>query len=272
MKMDYVQPIKLIEQLVVVGEKKASLSVRDMLFRGFLSGVLLGFATALAFRVSDGFAGGAAALVMGVVFPVGFVMIVLLGLELVTGSFALLPMSVADGKISCREMLRNWRWVFLGNLLGSLFFGGLLALALTGTSPAPGGGLAEKIIAVAQAKTLAYQHAGSIGWLAAFINGILCNWMVTLGVVLGLISTSTIGKIIAPWLPIMTFFALGFEHCVVNMFVIPTAMLLGADISVYQWWFWNQIPVTLGNLVGGSVFTGMLLYTTYGRMNKHVRF
>jgi len=108
MKMDYVQPIKLIEQLVVVGEKKASLSVRDILLRGFLSGVLLGFATALAFRVSDGFTGGAAALVMGVIFPVGFVMIVLLGLELVTGSFALLPMSVADGKISGREMLRNW--------------------------------------------------------------------------------------------------------------------------------------------------------------------
>ena len=95
--------------------------------------------------------------------------------------------------------------------------------------------------------------------------------MVTLGVVLGLISNSIIGKIVAPWLPIMTFFPLGFEHCVVNMFVIPTAILLGADISVYQWWFWNQIPVTLGNLIGGSIFTGMLFYTTYGRMNKHVR-
>ena len=154
----------------------------------------MGFATALAFKVSDGFTGGAAALVMGVIFPVGFVMIVLLGLELVTGSFALLPMSVADGRISGREMLRNWCWVFLGNLLGSLFFALLLALTLTGASPVPGGRLTEKIIAVAQAKTLAYQHAGSIGWLAALVNGILCNWMVTLGVVLGLISTSTIGK------------------------------------------------------------------------------
>ena len=83
--------------------------------------------------------------------------------------------------------------------------------------------------------------------------------------------TSTIGKIIAPWLPIMTFFALGFEHCVVNMFVIPTAILLGADISVYQWWFWNQVPVTLGNIIGGAVFTGMLLYATYGRTNKHAQ-
>lgn len=269
--MDYVQPAKLIRQLVIVGEKKASLSIMDMLLRGFLSGVLLGFATALAFRVSDGFTGGAAALVMGIIFPVGFVMIVLLGLELVTGSFALLPMSLADGKINGRSMLRNWCWVFLGNLLGSLFFGGLLAFALTGASPAPGSQLTEKIIAVAQAKTLAYQHAGSIGWIAAVINGILCNWMVTLGVVLSLISTSTVARIIAPWLPVMTFFALGFEHTVVNMFVIPTAMILGANISLYQWWFWNQIPVTLGNLIGGAIFTGILLYATYGKMNKHVQ-
>ena len=268
--MDYVQPIKLVEQLIAVGKNKASLRIRDMLLRGFLSGVLLGFATALAFKVSDGFTGGAAALVMGVIFPVGFVMIVLLGLELVTGSFALLPMSVADGKINGREMLRNWGWVFLGNLLGSLFFGGLLVIALTGASPAAGGALAEKIIAVAQAKTIAYQHTGLMGWFTAFTKGILCNWMVTIGTVLGMVSTSTIGKTIPPWLPITTFFALGFEHSVVNMFVIPTAMMLGADISVYQWWFWNQIPVTLGNLVGGAVFTGMFLYHTYGASNRLV--
>ncbi len=268
--MDYAQPIKLVEQLIAAGKNKASLSVRDMLLRGFLSGALLGYATALAFKVSDGFTGGAAALVAGVIFPVGFVMIVLLGLELVTGSFALLPMSAADGKINSREMLRNWGWVFLGNLLGSLLFGALLVITLGGASASPGA-LADKIIMVAQAKTLAYQHAGSMGWLTAFTKGILCNWMVTLGVVLGMISTSTIGKIVAPWLPIMTFFALGFEHSVVNMFVIPTAMLLGADISVYQWWFWNQIPVTLGNLVGGTVFTGMLLYATYGSSHTEQR-
>lgn len=263
--MDYVQPIKLVEQLIAVGKNKASLRIRDMLLRGFLSGVLLGFATALAFKVSDGYTGGAAALVMGVIFPVGFVMIVLLGLELVTGNFALLPMSVADGKISNQEMLRNFGWVFLGNLLGSVFFGLLLMVTLTGASTNPGA-LGDKIIAVAQAKTVAYQHAGLMGWFAAFIKGILCNWMVTVGTVLGMVSTSTIGKIVPSWLPITTFFALGFEHSVVNMFVIPTAMFLGADISIYQWLFWNQIPVTLGNLVGGAVFTGMFLYATYGRV------
>lgn len=266
--MDYVQPAKVVEQLIAAAKNKASLGIRDMLLRGFLSGVLLGFATTLAFKVSEGFTGGAAALVMGVIFPVGFVMIVLLGLELVTGSFALLPMAVADGKISGREMLRNWGWVFLGNMLGSLFFGMLLMVALTGASPAAGGSLAGKIIAVAQAKTIAYQNSGAMGWFTAFTKGILCNWMVTIGTVLGMVSTSTIGKTVPPWLPITTFFALGFEHSVVNMFVIPTAMFLGADISIHQWLLWNQLPVTLGNLVGGAVFTGMFLYATYGRPDK----
>jgi formate/nitrite transporter FocA (FNT family) len=76
-------------------------------------------------------------------------------------------------------------------------------------------------------------------------------------------STSTVGKIAATWLPIFLFFALGFEHAVVNMFVIPTGMMLGAKVSVTDWWLWNQIPVTLGNLVGGFVFTGLALYATY---------
>jgi formate/nitrite transporter FocA (FNT family) len=98
-----------------------------------------------------------------------------------------------------------------------------------------------------------------------FFKAMLCNWLVTMGVVMGLTSTSTIGKIAAMWLPIVTFFAQGFEHSVVNMFVIPTGMAFGADVSFSDWWLWNQIPVTLGNIAGGLLFTGMALYLTYGK-------
>ena len=66
------------------------------------------------------------------------------------------------------------------------------------------------------------------------------------------------------WLPIFTFFAQGFEHSIVNMFVIPTGMLLNAPVSAGNWWLWNQIPVTIGNVLAGSVFTGLALYTTFG--------
>ena len=91
----------------------------------------------------------------------------------------------------------------------------------------------------------------------------LCNWMVTIGTLLAMASRSTIGKIAAMWLPILTFFAQGFEHSIVNMFVIPTGMMLQAPVSAANWWLWNQIPVTLGNILSGALFTGLALYSTY---------
>jgi formate/nitrite transporter FocA (FNT family) len=87
--------------------------------------------------------------------------------------------------------------------------------------------------------------------------------MVTIGAVLAMVSRSTVGKIAAMWLPIMTFFALGFEHSVVNMYVIPSGMMLGAPISLGQALLWNLLPVTLGNIIAGSLLTGMALYATY---------
>src|SRR6266852_1827099 len=104
---------------------------------------------------------------------------------------------------------------------------------------------------------------GSSGWATALVKAVLCNWMVTIGAVLAMSSKSTVGKIAAMWLPIMTFFALGFEHSVVNMYLIPSAMMLGAPISAGQWLFWNLLPVTIGNLVAGTLLTGMALYATY---------
>ncbi len=258
--MDHVVPQELMDKVEAAARKKAELSVRVMLLKGFLSGALLAYATAFAFRASEGLPGGPAALVAGAVFPVGFAMIVLLGMELATGNFAVLPVGIACGTTTWRETLRNWGGVYLGNFLGALFVGFLLAIALTESFGQGSGPLGTRIIAVAQSKTLVYEHAGANGWLTAFVKGILCNWMVALGTVLGMSSTSTIGKIAAIWLPVSTFFALALEHSVVNMFVIPTAIILGADITVGQWLVWNQIPVTLGNIVGGAVLTGLLLH------------
>ncbi len=116
---------------------------------------------------------------------------------------------------------------------------------------------------LAEKKTLAYMAIGASGWNTALVKGILCNWMVTVGTMLAFVSRSTVGKIAAMWLPIMIFFALGYEHSIVNMFVIPIGMFLGAPISMADWWFWNQIPVTIGNIVGGAVFTGLALYLTH---------
>jgi formate/nitrite transporter len=257
---DYVNPKELLQEAVQLAKRKSELSVRDMLIRGMLSGAFLGYATSLAILVTSQ---GLPPIVGAILFPAGFVILVLLGLELVTGNFALLPAGVMAGTVSVPKLLRNWGWVYLGNLIGSLLYAGLFYLAITNWRTGNGGAVADLLKQAAQKKTLAYAALGASGWATALVKGALCNWMVTIGALLALVSRSTVGKIAAMWLPIMTFFALGFEHSVVNMYVVPSAMMLGAPISVSQWLFWNLLLVTLGNLFAGAVFTGIALYATY---------
>ncbi len=256
--MPYVKPEAVVENMVQAGANKAKLPIKDLLIRGFLSGALLGFATTLAFTATIQTRTG---IVGALIFPVGFVMIVLLGLELVTGNFALVPLAVREGRITRGELLSNWGWVFVGNLLGGMFYAFLFTLTLSADSE-----MAQQIVKIAEAKTLGYAKLGFHGIAVVLSKAILCNWMVTLGVVMALTSQSTIGKIAAMWLPILTFFAQGFEHSVVNMFVIPAGMILGAHVSFHDWWLWNQIPVTLGNVIGGLIFTGLALHLTHRKM------
>jgi formate/nitrite transporter FocA (FNT family) len=124
-------------------------------------------------------------------------------------------------------------------------------------------GVAARIIAIAEAKTIGYAAFGFAGFVTVFVKGVLCNWMVCLAIVMAMTTSSTVGKIAAAWLPVLIFFAQGFEHSVVNMFIIPTGMMMGAKVTMADWWLWNQIPVTLGNLVGGFVFTGLAIYLTH---------
>jgi formate/nitrite transporter len=257
--LDYVQPTDLLNDVVRAASRKASLSVRDLLIRGFLAGGLLAYATSLVFIVLSQ---NVAPIVGAILFPVGFVILVLLGLELATGNFAVLPMGWAAGEVSFPGMVRNLGWVYLGNLAGSLFYGLLFYLAVTNCGTTGNGAIGDLMKAAAQKKTLGYMALGLRGWETAFIKGFLCNWMVTLGAVLAMVSRSTIGKVVAMWLPITTFFAHGYEHSIVNMFLIPTGTLFGATVSVSQWWIWNQIPVSLGNFVSGAFLTGLALYVT----------
>jgi len=258
--MDYVSPKQLVVEMLEAARKKAALPVRDLLIRGILAGVFLGYATSLVMVVLSQ---GLPPIVGAILFPVGFVILVLLGLELATGNFALLPAGLLSGDVRFGELLRNWGWVYFGNLIGSVVYALLFYLAVTNFMTSNGGALGELLRQAAQKKTLGYAALGYKGWMAAMVKGVLCNWMVTLGAVLALASRSTVGKIVAMWLPIMTFFAHGYEHSIVNMYVVPAGMLLGAPVSLKSWWWWNQIPVTLGNIVSGALFTGMALYLTH---------
>lgn len=252
--MDYIRPSEVAENFVAAGSAKAQLKIRDLLLRGFLSGALLSFATTVAFSAN---AQGLPPIVGAVLFPAGFAMIVVLGLELVTGSFALLPSAWAANQATLGRVTANLLWVFVGNLIGGCLYAGLYAAVMTQFHRVPAAGAGALIVAAAQTKTLGYEKLGAAGIWLALIKSVLCNWMVCMGVVMSMTSRSTLGKMAACWLPIFIFFALGYEHSVVNMFVIPAGIWMGAPVSLSDWWLWNQLPVTLGNLIGGFLFVGI---------------
>ena len=246
--MDYVKPHEMVKEMLNSSVMKLDLPVRDLVIRGALAGAYLGVATSMAVTaaVETGIW-----LVGALLFPFGLCLAILLRTEIITGSFVLLPCATAEGnpKACIRRVLANWGWAFLGNLLGSTLYAGLLAIALTTAGDAEVSAVGKKLIAIAEAKTTYYAMHGPTGMLTAFTKGVLCNWMVILAVVFTFAITSLSGKMIAIWGPTVLFFSQGFEHAVVNMFTIPVGILLGADVSVPSWWIWNQVPVTLGNLV-----------------------
>ncbi len=259
---DYVKPQDVVKDMVNTGVLKLDLSPRHLLIRGALAGAYLGVATSMAVTaaVETG-----SWLVGSLLFPFGLCLAVLLKTEIITGSFALLPCVTAEGndKGCISRVIANWGWVFLGNLIGSVLYAALLAIVLTTAGDATIGAAGAKLIAMAEAKTNYYASHGSAGMVTVFTKGILCNWMVSLAVVFAFFTTSLSGKILAIWGPTVLFFSQGFEHAVVNMFVIPVGMMLGAHVSAADWWLWNQIPVTLGNLVGGMLCTGLAIYFTH---------
>ena len=190
--------------------------------------------------------------------------IVLLGLELVTGSFALVPLARLEGKSTWGAVIANWSWVF------SAICSAALPMAVCSRyrpdqhghswhRPASRRALSQ----VAEAKTIANEAIGAAGMVSVFVKAILCNWLVCLGVVLAMTSSSTVGKIAATWMPIFLFFALGFEHAVVNMFIIPTGMLLGAKVTVYDGGCGTRSRSRSAILSADSLFTGLALYSTF---------
>jgi formate/nitrite transporter len=237
--------------------------VSDAFIRSFMAGAILGLSAAFAVTVSvqTGYP-----IVGAILFPVGFCMLYLLGYDLLTGVFALTPLALLDKRrgVTCAGILRNWGIVFAGNLAGALMVAGLMSFTLTtGYSTAPSA-VGRELGNIGVARTLGYAEHGLAGWLTVFIRGVLCNWMVSTGVVGAMVSTTVGGKVVAMWMPIMLFFAMGFEHSVVNMFLFPSALFMGGEFSVSDYVIWNELPTVLGNLVGGLTLTAFALYATHG--------
>jgi Formate/nitrite family of transporters len=262
--MAYVAPAEFVIKLIDAGESKIKMSTKDTLVRAYMAGATLALAAAFAVTInvqtSEPLAGA-------VLFPVGFCMLYLLGYDLLTGVFVLAPLAVWDKRPGCdwSGVARNWGLVFCGNFAGALTTAFLMAIYWTygfSTEPSEVG---AKLAGVGVARTVGYAEYGLAGWMTIFVRGMLCNWMVSTGVVGAQISTSVSGKVIAMWMPIMLFFYMVFEHSIVNMFLFPTALMLGGDFTISDYFIWNEIPTVLGNIVGGLTFTGLMLYATHAR-------
>jgi len=200
-----------------------------------------------------------------ILFPVGFVMLYLLGFDLLTGVFVLTPLALIDRRpgVTVSGILKNWGLVFAGNFLGAFTVAVMMAIVFTNGFSTEPNAVGKTIAGIGEARTLGYKEFGAAGMLTLFIRGMLCNWMVSTGVVGAMISTSVSGKAIAMWMPIMVFFGMTFEHSVVNMFLFPSALLMGGGFSVMDYLIWTEIPTVVGNLIGGLAFTGLTLYSTH---------
>ncbi|OEF22322.1 formate/nitrite transporter family protein [Aliivibrio logei] len=262
--MSYVKPAELVQTMIDVGEAKVKTSSRDLLLRGTMAGIILSLAVVVAITtiVQTG-----VGIVGALVFPVGFCILSLMGYDLLTGVFGLAPLAKFDNRpgITWGRIFRTWGWVGLGNLIGSLLVAFLIALIFTMNFSVEAGAVGQKFIAAATSRTMGYAAHGMDGWITVFVKAILCNLMVCLGVIGNMTARSVAGKIAAMWLPIFIFFALVFEHAVVNMFLFPLGMMLGADFTIMDWLNWNLIPTLLGNLVGGLLFTCIPLYLTHAK-------
>lgn len=262
--MSYLAPAEFVTKMVDAGESKIFMSTRDTLIRAYMAGAILSLAAVFAVTAS---VMTGSALVGAILFPVGFCMLYLLGFDLLTGVFVLAPLALLDKRpgVTMQGVLRNWGLVFVGNFLGALTVAFLMAFTFTYGFSVPPNEVGIKIGHIGEARTLGYAQHGLMGWITIFIRGMLCNWMVSTGVVGAMISTTVSGKVIAMWMPVMVFFAMTFEHSVVNMFLFPSGLMMGGNFSILDYFLWNEIPVVLGNLVGGLAFTGLTLYVTHIR-------
>ncbi len=260
--MAYLVPSEFVTKMVDAGESKIYMASRDTLIRAYMAGAILALAAvfAVTINVQTG-----QPLLGAVLFPVGFCMLYLLGFDLLTGVFVLTPLAYLDKRkgVTIPAILKNWGLVFIGNFAGAFTVAVLMAVIFTYGFSVPPNKVGETIGIIGESRTLGYAKYGAAGMLTLFVRGMLCNWMVSTGVVGAMISTSVSGKVIAMWMPIMLFFYMTFEHSVVNMFLFPSGLLLGGHFSLMDYLIWNEIPTVLGNLVGGLSFTGLTLYTTH---------
>ncbi len=265
--------VEILEKVSDSGVAKANSSIWKLFLLAVLAGAFIAFGANGSMTVSFGLLSdpdpltfGIGKLVSAAVFPVGLMMVVLCGAELFTGN-TLMVTGLLDGKIKVSGMLKNWIIVYIGNFVGALLIAALINYS--GLLESGGGMLGAFVVKTAAAKT-------SLSFGRAFVLGMMCNWLVCLAVWMSTGATETIGKIFSILFCIGLFVLSGFEHSIANMYFIPAGImasgnsafvdLLGTDISgltVSGFLTNNLLPVTLGNIVGGCGFVGVMYWVCH---------
>ena len=253
-------PTQILDAAMTAGMNKAAATCRRGFSRLLLSSVLAGAYIALggALSIAVGYGFPEAASVnpglqrffSALVFPIGLMLVVILGADLFTGNNALLIPPALERRLSPGRVLANWTIVWFGNFIGALIVAWFL-IAVPGTLSS--GPYPAAIQAIAMAKTTAAP-------MAVFFKAVGANWCVCLAVWLALGGRRLGEKLLACEIPVFAFVALGFEHCVANMFFLPLAAMQGVDISIYQIVVVNILPATIGNIIGGALFVGVSQY------------
>ncbi|MCR1971302.1 formate/nitrite transporter family protein [Clostridium cochlearium] len=278
---DYLTPEEIANTTVEVGIKKTNLSFTHQLILGILAGAFIAFASEGSnmaafnlFRKPETY--GLGKTMAGLIFGTGLMLVILAGGELFTGN-ALIIISVLEKKVKLREMLRNWCTVYIGNLIGSLLI--VFMMVQSGLFNSGANGLGGETIKIAAYKV-------NLPFMSALYLGIMGNWIVCLAVWLAFAAKSMTGKILGIFFPIWLFVTSGFEHSIANMYYIPAGILAKSNINwvtasyvtseklgALNWnsfIFNNLVPVTIGNIIGGTIFVGVVYWFVYLKDNKSI--
>ncbi len=256
--IDAYAPAQIARRVERAGVAKAQLPTLQTLVLGALAGAFIAFgAMTYTVVVSGSELGfGPTRLLGGLAFSLGLILVVIGGAELFTGN-NLIAMAWADRQVGTGRVLRNWLLVYVGNFAGALATA--LAVLLSGTLELAGGAIAETATAIARAKL-------DLSWSEAFFRGVLCNALVCLAVWLCFAAHTVVGKIFAIVFPISAFVALGFEHSVANMYLIPIGLATGdsaVDATEMLGFAHNLFFVTAGNMAGGTVLVALVYWLVY---------
>ncbi|MEA3313053.1 MAG: formate/nitrite transporter family protein [Caldisericota bacterium] len=270
-ELNFFSPAQIAEKMSAAGQKKVVTPAGKFFTLAILAGAFIAFGAELSIMIGHqtGLGVGVTKLLAGSVFSVGLMLVIIAGSELFTGD-NLIVIAALERKIRWSQVLNRWMLVYLGNFVGSI----LLAAIMFGTGLwlTNGGLVGATALNIANAKV-------NLTFMQALMRGIGCNWLVCLAVWMAISAKDIAGKILAIYFPIMAFVASGFEHSVANMFFIPYGLFLkgspavvdatGKAASAFSNLTWgnfvtkNLVPVTIGNIIGGALFVGMLYWYIY---------